>query len=486
MRIRHLLLSLFVFALVLFSASRAYAFLTSVDQCASDPQCAAELGFGPRSALVEAGTPALMGQGGGAVVTDAAGAVVQTVEGVSGIQGSGISAVTFSRVASAVGTAGNVLATINTTSISPGAVEGIRMDAYKAACAADATLCVYWLTYYPIPFNDKRTAIVGVADPAMLDPANQYGHDGYWGDCYRIIIPGDWAYTNSWQPFKFEPFDSNFKWDQLSDAERNNVINWALANRPDLVSGAISVTTSTVTIPPGGHISVSTPMQNILQVSPNGSSSVAGGQYISPLSVPGVSTTVGETGTGTGTNTGTGTGTGTGSGSTTGTTTGTGTGTGTNTGSNTNTNTGSSSSTTTGSSTTNSTTTATNTNTSIISNTGNQGGVSDGQNPDPNKSGTDPSQQQQQETVTPPSTATDPIELPRPEVQNFVSYAVTKFSSKFPFDVVGQMPSGAASSACPKFTFFGRDFELCFIRDALSILRIPVVISFVIWSVMSI
>lgn len=75
-----------------------------------------------------------------------------------------------------------------------------------------------------------------------------------------------------------------------------------------------------------------------------------------------------------------------------------------------------------------------------------------------------------------------PSEFDRP---NFVQYGYEVFSQKFPFDVIGNLPSRGNPDACPTFVFFQRNYTLCFVRDALSILKIPVLIGFLIWSIVN-
>jgi hypothetical protein len=68
---------------------------------------------------------------------------------------------------------------------------------------------------------------------------------------------------------------------------------------------------------------------------------------------------------------------------------------------------------------------------------------------------------------------------------NFLTYALTVFSEKFPLDVMGELPSGQGTDDCPRLTFWGEDFEVCIVRDFLKMLKIPIVISFIIWAILA-
>ena len=97
----------------------------------------------------------------------------------------------------------------------------------------------------------------------------------------------------------------------------------------------------------------------------------------------------------------------------------------------------------------------------------------------------------------PPSSGTEPPGLEGTGIQsiiaprvftdpNFLTYARTKLIDNFPMDIWGTPPTEGDSTSCPRFTFWGKDFEICIILQALQILRVPVVISFIMWSIMSI
>ena len=64
---------------------------------------------------------------------------------------------------------------------------------------------------------------------------------------------------------------------------------------------------------------------------------------------------------------------------------------------------------------------------------------------------------------------------------NFLTHGVTVFSNKFPFDIFGTIsPDIQPFDDCPTYTFFDRDFELCPIKDILTIFKYPVIIGFLI------
>jgi hypothetical protein len=79
--------------------------------------------------------------------------------------------------------------------------------------------------------------------------------------------------------------------------------------------------------------------------------------------------------------------------------------------------------------------------------------------------------------IVPPINPIEPRTFNRP---NFLTYAVEKFSNKFPFDIFGTPPSPVNGSECPSYTFFGQTTELCVIRDLIAIMKYPVIIGFAI------
>ena len=81
--------------------------------------------------------------------------------------------------------------------------------------------------------------------------------------------------------------------------------------------------------------------------------------------------------------------------------------------------------------------------------------------------------------VVPGIEALEPVEFDAP---NFVEYAISKFSDKFPFDILGDFDAEAISNDCPSYIFFARSFELCPIRDFLVAFKVPIIIGFM-WRV---
>ena len=64
--------------------------------------------------------------------------------------------------------------------------------------------------------------------------------------------------------------------------------------------------------------------------------------------------------------------------------------------------------------------------------------------------------------------------------QNFLSYALTKFSDKFPFDVIGDYSILPDDNQCPSLTIYGKYWEFCVIPNTVSLIKYPVWISFLV------
>jgi hypothetical protein len=62
--------------------------------------------------------------------------------------------------------------------------------------------------------------------------------------------------------------------------------------------------------------------------------------------------------------------------------------------------------------------------------------------------------------------------------ENFVACLADKFSKKFPFDILFNLPS--TQITCPKVSFFGSEFDLCFIYQALRAVKYPIAASLII------
>lgn len=54
-----------------------------------------------------------------------------------------------------------------------------------------------------------------------------------------------------------------------------------------------------------------------------------------------------------------------------------------------------------------------------------------------------------------------------------------KFNSVFPFDIFAGIPPGT-DLACPALSFFNREFEFCFLWDALRVLKYPTLVALLI------
>lgn len=67
---------------------------------------------------------------------------------------------------------------------------------------------------------------------------------------------------------------------------------------------------------------------------------------------------------------------------------------------------------------------------------------------------------------------------------NFLQYAISKTSTKFPFDILGTMPT-ANASICPTWVFFGQSHEFCEINQFLKGVKWVVWIVFAIKSVLA-
>jgi hypothetical protein len=58
------------------------------------------------------------------------------------------------------------------------------------------------------------------------------------------------------------------------------------------------------------------------------------------------------------------------------------------------------------------------------------------------------------------------------EVEGFTVCIARKFSTKFPFDILFNLPS--TQITCPKVNFFGSEFDLCFIYEAMRMMKYPI------------
>jgi hypothetical protein len=56
--------------------------------------------------------------------------------------------------------------------------------------------------------------------------------------------------------------------------------------------------------------------------------------------------------------------------------------------------------------------------------------------------------------------------------ENFIACIADKFSKKFPFDILFNLPP--TQITCPKVNFFGSEFDLCFIYEAMRLIKYPI------------
>lgn len=63
--------------------------------------------------------------------------------------------------------------------------------------------------------------------------------------------------------------------------------------------------------------------------------------------------------------------------------------------------------------------------------------------------------------------------------QNLLGCIGSKFDNRFPFAIMGNLPSGSALT-CPQVEFFGYAFDACFIYDSIKVLKYPVIVSLLI------
>jgi hypothetical protein len=61
---------------------------------------------------------------------------------------------------------------------------------------------------------------------------------------------------------------------------------------------------------------------------------------------------------------------------------------------------------------------------------------------------------------------------------NPVKCALTVFSGKFPFDILRAMPPEGLS--CPRLNFFANEFDVCFLYQAIAVMRYPMVVGLLI------
>ncbi|MBD2386916.1 hypothetical protein [Cylindrospermum sp. FACHB-282] len=76
------------------------------------------------------------------------------------------------------------------------------------------------------------------------------------------------------------------------------------------------------------------------------------------------------------------------------------------------------------------------------------------------------------------------------ESTNIMQCASEALIDKFPFDILGTTNSSPATDNCPRITFFentpaGIEFEACFLLSIISVLKYPVIMSFIISAILT-
>lgn len=61
---------------------------------------------------------------------------------------------------------------------------------------------------------------------------------------------------------------------------------------------------------------------------------------------------------------------------------------------------------------------------------------------------------------------------------NFLTCVTTKFASKFPFDIFGNVTPEEIT--CPSISFFSKPFDMCFLYNTVKVLKYPLVASLLI------
>jgi hypothetical protein len=70
------------------------------------------------------------------------------------------------------------------------------------------------------------------------------------------------------------------------------------------------------------------------------------------------------------------------------------------------------------------------------------------------------------------------VKLHEIKCEDFISCISGKISKKFPFDILFNLPS--AQITCPQVNFFGADFDLCFIYEAMRLFKYPIAAALII------
>jgi hypothetical protein len=70
------------------------------------------------------------------------------------------------------------------------------------------------------------------------------------------------------------------------------------------------------------------------------------------------------------------------------------------------------------------------------------------------------------------------VKLHEIKCEDFISCIYGKISKKFPFDILFNLPS--TEITCPKVNFFGSEFDLCFIYEAMRLFKYPIAAALII------
>ena len=70
------------------------------------------------------------------------------------------------------------------------------------------------------------------------------------------------------------------------------------------------------------------------------------------------------------------------------------------------------------------------------------------------------------------------VKLHEIKCEDFISCISGKISKKFPFDILFNLPS--AQITCPKVNFFESEFDLCFIYEAMRLMKYPIAAALII------
>lgn len=68
-------------------------------------------------------------------------------------------------------------------------------------------------------------------------------------------------------------------------------------------------------------------------------------------------------------------------------------------------------------------------------------------------------------------------------VPNFVSYAINKSKTKFPFDILGEwriLQTSTTALECPKYTFWGKEHQVCEVRNFFVGIKYAIWVSFIV------